>query len=72
MKKNIRESESKTSINKRIKIYSKDTLSGIVKSYLNGSLKISPYEAKMCFHWSQSLVETMRFQRKTFSCYTNC
>jgi very-short-patch-repair endonuclease len=22
-------------------------------------------------HWSQSLVETMRFQRKTFSCYTN-
>ena len=23
------------------------------------------------FHWSQSLVETMRFQRKTFSCYTN-
>lgn len=59
MKKNIRESESesKASIDKRLKIYSKDTLSGIVKAYLNGSTKISPYEAKMCFYlFSQDLM----------------
>ena len=29
------------------------------------------YADDIVVHWSQSLVETMRFQRKTFSCYTN-